>query len=521
MNLATCSMGLELGSTRIKSVLLNETNEILAIGTFDWENRLQDGIWTYDLEDVTKGVQSCFASLKANFEKKYATPLTTLGAIGISGMMHGFLAFDENMKLLTPFRTWRNTVTAEAAKQLSAAFDFNVPQRWSIAHLYQDILEGKPYVSDIRYFTTLSGYVHYLLTGEKVLGIGDASGMFPIDPNTADYCTPYVDIFNHLCAEKGIQMDVKALLPKVLPAGVKAGALTEKGARLLDPSATLSADIPLVAPEGDGPTGMVATNSVRVGTGNVSAGTSVFAMIVTDQPIGNHREIDIITTPDGKNVAMAHCNNCTSDINAYVKLFHEFAALIGSDISLGDTFTALFEKSMEGADDCGGIVSFNYLSGEGITDLDEGKPMLLRAPDAPFRLADFMKTQIYSCFATLRLGVDILTRENIHIDSLIAHGGIFTTPLVAQTALSAALRCPITVMKCSSEGGPYGMALLAAYLLHGGTATLPDYLDTVFSAIESHTLTATAAQCDGFEAFLQNYLAALPAEALAATTQLQ
>lgn len=509
MNLKNTVIGIEFGSTRIKAVMLDEDRKVCASGSFLWENRLENNIWTYDLKDVVLGMQTCFKELKKDFEEKYNTVLSETGAIGISGMMHGLLAFDKNMELLTPFRTWRNTITQQAAEKLSEEFQFNVPQRWSISHYYQDLLDKKPYVKDIDFFTTLSGYVHYLLTGEKVLGICEASGMFPIDSKILDYNKEFVEKFKKLA-----DVQITDLLPKVLVAGNNAGYLTKEGARLLDISGDLKWGIPLVPPEGDGGTGMVATNSVKINTGNVSAGTSIFAMVVVDRMPKMYREIDMITTPDGNDVAMVHCNNCTTDINGWAGLFKEFADCIGTDKDMGEIYSLLFKKALEGEKDCGGLLSYNYFSGEGITDVNEGVPVFMRTPDSHLTLANFMRTHIYSTVATLRMGLDLLTeKENIKIDNLLCHGGLFKTPGVADRIMSAAAKCEVTVLPTASEGGPYGMALLAAYLLDKKEEDLGQYLDEkIFSKVEKTKVLADQADIDGFEKFMENYKKAFSVE---------
>ena len=480
MDLQKTVLGLELGSTRIKAVLIDEKHIPVASGDWEWENRLVDGIWTYSLEDVRVGVQNCFAALRRDVKRKFDLELTTVGAIGISAMMHGYLPFDSEGNQLAEFRTWRNTITGEAAEKLTALFNFNIPQRWSIAHLYQAILNGEEHVGRIDYLTTLAGYLHFLLTGEKLMGVGEASGMFPIDSATCDYDETMLIKFRELTG-----IELRKILPQVVPAGVRAGTLTESGARFLDPTGTLRCGIPFAPCEGDAGTGMAATNSVRVRTGNVSAGTSDFAMIVTEKPLGVHREIDMVTTPDGLPVAMVHCNNCTSDINAWVSLFGEFGEMMGLKVDKGELFTRLFQKALEGSRDCGGLLSFNYFSGEGVTDLDAGRPLFLRTPDASFTLANFMRT-----------------------------GGFFKTPEVGQRLLSAAVGAPVSVMETAGEGGPYGMALLAAYMLWKDEGeTLPDYLDNkVFACASSLTLMADEHDIAGFDAFLARYRAALPLE---------
>ena len=510
MDLTKTALGIELGSTRIKAVLIDEKHIPIASGDFEWENQLVNGIWTYSMDMVHKGIQTCFANLKADVKAKFGAELTTVGAIGVSAMMHGYLPFDKDGNQLAEFRTWRNTITGEAAEELTALFGFNIPQRWSIAHLYQAMLNGEEHVKDIAYLTTLAGYIHWQLTGEKVMGVGEASGMFPIDSTKCDY-----DVTMLLKFETLTGTDLRTILPKVLPAGARAGTLTEAGARFLDPTGTLMPGIPAAPCEGDAGTGMAATNSVRVRTGNVSAGTSDFAMIVTDKPLGVHREIDMVTTPDGLPVAMVHCNNCTSDINAWVNLFFEFCDLTDAEENKPELYVKLFKKALEGDPDCGGLMSFNYFSGEGVTDLDEGRPIFARTPDAKFTLANFMRAHILSALATLKIGIDILTRtERVEIDKLYGHGGFFKTPEVGQRMLSAAVGAPVSVMETAGEGGPYGMALLAAYMLWKREGeSLPDYLDRrVFADAKSMTLMADEKDVEGFNSFLSRYKKALPME---------
>ena len=510
MDLKKTALGIELGSTRIKAVLIDENFLPIASGDYEWENQLVNGVWTYSMDAVHTGLRSCFAALKADVKEKYGLELTELGAIGVSAMMHGYLPFDRDGRQLAEFRTWRNTITGEAAEKLTALFGFNIPQRWSIAHLYQAVLNGEEHVKDIAFLTTLAGYIHWRLTGEKLMGVGEASGMFPIDSQKLDYDEDMVQKFKALSG-----IDLRAILPKVLPAGANAGKLTEAGALFLDPTGTLCPGIPVAPCEGDAGTGMVATNSVRVRTGNVSAGTSDFAMIVTDKPLGVHREIDMVTTPDGLPVAMVHCNNCTSDINAWVGLFSEFCELMGMETNKGELFTKLFRIALEGDADCGGLLSYNYFSGEGVTDLDEGRPVFARTPDARLTLANFMRTHLLSALATLKIGLDILTQtEHVEIDKLYGHGGFFKTPEVGQRMLSAAVGAPVSVMETAGEGGPYGMALLAAYMLwKDADESLPDYLDgKAFAGASSSTLTADEADREGFNAFLERYKKALPVE---------
>ena len=515
INVKACTLGIEFGSTRIKAVLVDENCKPVAQGDFTWENQLENGIWTYPLAEVWQGVQAAYAALAADVLAKYGQPLTTVGCIGISAMMHGYLAFDAAGKLLVPFRTWRNTMTGPAAEELTAAFGFNIPQRWSVAHLYQAMLNHEPHLLQLDFFTTLAGYVHWQLTGCKVLGVGDASGMFPIDSATGLYDAGMMAKFNALAAEHGYPVDLAKLLPAVLSAGADAGTLTAEGAKLLDPTGTLQPGVPLCPPEGDAGTGMAATNSVAPRTGNVSAGTSIFSMVVLEKPLSKvYPEIDMVTTPDGAAVAMVHCNNCTSDLNTWVDLLAESAALCGASIDKGTLFAKLFNESLKGAPDCGGITPINYISGESVTHLDAGAPLLLRRPDSAFTLANFMRANIYSAFATLAMGLEILKKENVAMDTLLGHGGIFKTQGVAQRYLAAAASAPVTCMETAGEGGPYGMALLAAYCLHRTEGeTLADYLNRyVFADARSTTLAPDPAEQAGFAEFLNQYQTVLKAE---------
>ncbi len=507
MNFSNTVLGIEFGSTRIKAVLLNEANLPVASGSYEWENQLIDGIWTYSLDDVHTGMQACYADLKQNIKEKFGSVPDTFGAVGISGMMHGYLPFNASGRQLAAFRTWRNTITGQAADELTKELGFNIPQRWSIAHLWQAILNGEEHTKDISYLTTLAGYIHWRLTGEKKMGIGEASGMFPIDSTAMDYNEAMVQKFNALAAAKGMPWKLRDILPEVVPAGVEAGKLTAEGAAFLDPAGDLKQGVPFAPCEGDAGTGMVATNSVRVRTGNVSAGTSDFAMLVADHELGVHREICMVTTPAGKPVAMVHCANCTSDINAWVNLFSEFADILGVEISKGELFTKLFRKALEGDSDCGGLLSYNYFSGEGVTGVDEGRPVFARTPNSRFTLANFMRTHLLSALATLKIGMDILTsEEKITIERLYGHGGFFKTSGVGQRLLSAAVGAPVSVMETAGEGGPYGMALLAAYMLRKKDGeTLEDYLDGVFADAASTTLMANPIEIAGFNLFLSRY----------------
>ncbi len=512
MELKNTVLGIELGSTRIKAVLIDENHIPIASGAFDWENQLVGGIWTYSMDTVRQGLQACYAALKRDVREKFGLELTTVGAMGVSGMMHGYLPFDKDGNQLAEFRTWRNTITGEAAQKLTELFGFNIPQRWSIAHLYQAILNKESHVEKIAYLTTLAGYIHYLLTGERIVGVGEASGMFPIDSETLCYAEDMVQKFDSV---SGMPWKLRSVLPFVRIAGESGGCLTESGALLLDPTGTLQPGIPVAPCEGDAGTGMAATNSVRERTGNVSAGTSDFAMIVTDHALGVHREIDMVTTPSGAPVAMVHCNNCTSDINAWVNLLSEFADFIGAPQEKGKLFTMLFRKALEADPDCGGLLSYNYFSGEGVTDLDEGRPVFARTPDASFNLANFMRAHLLSALATLKIGLDILTQEEkVTVDKLYGHGGFFKTPEVGQRMLSAAVGAPVSCMETAGEGGPYGMALLAAYMLRQEQGeSLADYLDhKVFAGAGSTTLMAESRDVEGFNTFLARYKKAFSVE---------
>lgn len=506
-------LGIEFGSTRIKAVLVDVSHTPIAMGTYDWENRLENNIWTYSLEDIWKGLQGCYKSLADDVEAKYGEKLTTLGALGFSGMMHGYMPFNAEGELLVPFRTWRNTMTEEACKKLIPVFHFNIPQRWSIAHLYQAILSGEEHVKDIAFFTTLAGYIHWKLSGEKVLGIGEAAGMFPIDSTIMDFDQKMLDQFDGL---HNFDWKIRDILPKVLVAGEPAGVLTAEGARLLDPTGTLQPGAPMCPPEGDAGTGMVATNSVAVRTGNVSAGTSIFAMIVLEKAMEKvHEEIDMVTTPDGMPVAMVHCNNCTSDLNAWVNLFGECAESFGVKVDKNELYGVLYRKALEGAADCGGVTAYNYFSGEPITGLDAGRPMVVRTPDADFSLANFMRSHLYSAVATLKIGMDILLKEeHVAVDSLMGHGGFFKTPVVGQRVMAAGMNAPITVMDTASEGGAWGIAILAAFMKEKKDGeTLSSYLnDKIFAGQTGTTLNPDPEDVKGFEAFLEEYKKLLPAE---------
>ena len=510
----TC-LGIELGSTRIKAVLIGPDHAPVASGDHGWENRYENGVWTYHMEDVWAGLQDAYAKLLADVEAKYGLKLTKTAAMGFSAMMHGYVALDKEDRLLVPFRTWRNTITGPAAEALTERFHFNIPQRWSIAHLYQAILNGEEHVKDIAYLTTLAGYVHYMLTGRKVLGVGEASGMFPIDSARCDYDQAMVDSFDALVAEKGYPWKLRDILPGVLPAGADAGVLTPEGAKRLDPTGALESGIPLAPPEGDAGTGMAATNAVAARTGNVSAGTSVFAMIVLEKALSKvYPEIDMVTTPTGKPVAMVHCNNCTNEINAWAEVFKGLLTALGQTPDMNALYTAMFQSAAEGAADAGGLVLYNYLSGEPITGLEEGRPLLVRSPEATLDFANFMRAQLYSALATLKLGMDILAGEHVALDRLLGHGGFFKTPVVGQRIMAAAAGAPVSVMETAGEGGPWGMALLAAYRVRKAEGqTLEDYLENeVFAGQPVTTLSPEAADVEGFNAFIRRYSAGLAVE---------
>ena len=509
-------LGIEFGSTRIKAVLIGSSHEPIAMGAHEWENRLENNIWTYSLDDIWSGLQDCYKSLAEDVQTRYNLPLTRIGAMGFSGMMHGYMAFNADGELLVPFRTWRNTMTEEACKKLTELLNFNIPQRWSIAHLYQAILNGEEHVKDIAFLTTLAGYIHWKLSGEKVMGVGEASGMFPIDSNTGSYDAGMVKKFDELIGEKHFPWTLEGILPRVLSAGESAGVLSAEGAKLLDPTGTLQSGTPMCPPEGDAGTGMTATNAVRVRTGNVSAGTSVFSMVVLEKALSKvHEEIDMVTTPDGMPVAMVHCNNCTSDLNAWVKLFGEFADVFGMKIDKNDLYGTLYRKALEADTDCGGLLAYNFFSGEPVVGLNEGRPLFVRLPDADFTLANFMRTHLYSALAALKVGNDILLKEeHVTVDSLMGHGGLFKTPVVGQQILAAALNAPVTVMDTASEGGPWGMAVLAAYMLERqADETLADYLDNkIFAGQTGSTVSPKPEDVEGFDKFTASYKSTLPAQ---------
>lgn len=509
-------LGIEFGSTRIKAVLVDEKNIPIASGSHDWENRYKDHIWTYSLEDIWSGLRDCYQDLKKDVSEKYGTGLKTFSAIGFSGMMHGYMAFNEKNELLVPFRTWRNTITEQASKELTDLFQYHIPQRWSIAHLYQAILNGEGHVADVRFLTTLAGYIHWQLTGQKVIGIGEASGMFPIDIATKDFNAHMLEQFQERISDKGYPWKIQELLPKVLAAGENAGCLTEEGARLLDPSGELEAGIVMCPPEGDAGTGMTATNSVAVRTGNVSAGTSVFAMAVLEKELSKaYEEIDLVTTPAGDLVAMVHCNNCTSDLNAWVNLFKEFAQAMGMEVDMNQLFKTLYNKALEGDADCGGLLAYNYFSGEHITGFEEGRPLFVRTPDSRFNLANFMRVHLFTSLGALKTGMDILLKqEGVTLDKMMGHGGLFKTKGVGQRVMAAAIDTPVYVMETAGEGGAWGIALLASYMKQKTEGeTLDAYLaEKVFLGEEGTCMDPDPKDVEGYEAFMKRYAAGLPIE---------
>lgn len=502
-------LGIEFGSTRIKAVLIGEDHKPIASGSYGWENQYENGIWTYSLDDVWIGLQESYRKLSNDLLEQYGISLESVGAIGFSGMMHGYMAFDKEHNLLVPFRTWRNTITGQAAEELTGLFQFNIPQRWSIAHLDQAILNKEPHVKDISYLTTLAGYVHWRLTGQKVMGIGEASGMFPIDSGTNDYDERMLTLFNEKLESANVPWKLQDILPQVLVAGDAAGVLTEEGARLLDPSGQLQAGIPLCPPEGDAGTGMVATNSVAERTGNVSAGTSVFAMIVLQKDLSKvYPEIDMVTTPAGRPVAMVHSNNCTSDLNAWIGLFREYTDALGVQIDEASLYEMLYQMALTGDADGGGLLSYPYLSGEHITHFEEGRPLFVRTPESHFTLPNFMRVNLFSALGALRIGLDILfDQEQVEIDQVLGHGGFFKTPEVGQRMMAAAMNVPVSVMETAGEGGAWGIALLAAYMVNKAEhEAFEEYLsEKVFAGEDSFTLAPDQADVDGFAAFMERY----------------
>ncbi|MBP5500226.1 MAG: FGGY-family carbohydrate kinase [Bacteroidales bacterium] len=522
-------LGIEFGSTRIKAVLIDQENKPIAQGSHEWENQLVDGLWTYSTEAIWYGVEDCYADLRRNVKREYDCEIEQLASIGISAMMHGYMAFgpngkatrwapvSESEKILAPFRTWRNTNTGKAAAELSKLFNYNIPLRWSISHLYQAILNGEEHVKDITYLTTLAGYIHWRLTDKKVLGIGDASGMIPVDPNTKTYNAEMVRKFNELIAPYGFPWKLEDILPECLVAGQDAGVLTEHGAQRLDVSGHLKGGCPLCPPEGDAGTGMTATNSVKVRTGNVSAGTSSFSMIVLEKDVTKPNEmIDIVTTPDGNLVAMVHCNNCTSDINAWVKLFKEYQELLGVKVDMNDVYAKLYNHALTGDPDCGGVISYNFISGEPVAGLtDGGRPLVMRSPNDRFNLANFMRANLYATIAVLKLGNDVLFKEeNVKVDRITGHGGLFKTPGVGQKVLAAALNSPISVMETAGEGGTWGIALLAAFLVNNpDKLNLAAYLEkVVFAGNTGIEIAPDPADVEGFNRYIETYKACIPVD---------
>jgi len=510
-------LGIEFGSTRIKAVLIDEEKKVIASGSHTWENRLEDGIWTYSLGDIWGGLQDAYSNLKKDVNQKYDVLLTNVAALGFSAMMHGYMAFDKDEKLLVPFRTWRNSITEDASKKLTELFGYHIPQRWSIAHLYQAILNGEEHVKDIDFVTTLAGYIHYKLSGERVIGIGDGSGMFPIDSKIKDYNNEMLDKFDALIAEKKFSWKMRDILPKNLVAGENAGYLTDEGAKLLDKDGDLNSGIPMCPPEGDAGTGMVATNSVAVRTGNISAGTSVFSMVVLEDDLKKaHDELDLVTTPDGAQVAMVHCNNCTSDLNAYVGLFREFASLTGKEISDDELYSKLYLNALQNGDnDCGGLMAYNYVSGENITGFNEGSPLFMRKADAKMNLANFMRTHLYTAVGALKVGNDILLKEEgVKVDYFYGQGGFFKVKGAGDRVMAAALNSEIRMMETAGEGGPWGEAILAAYMLEKEDAeSLEKYLlDKVFVNNSVDICKPIESDVEGFDKFMDYYKKGLPAE---------
>ena len=509
-------LGIELGSTRIKAVLIDQENKPIAQGNHTWENQLVDGLWTYSIEAIWSGLQDCYADLRSNVKNLYGIEIENLAAIGVSAMMHGYMPFNAKEEILVPFRTWRNTNTGRAAAALSDLFVYNIPLRWSISHLYQAILDNEAHVKDIDFLTTLAGYVHWQLTGEKVLGIGDASGMLPIDPATHNYSAEMVAKFDKLIAPNQYNWTLQDILPKVLSAGESAGVLTPEGSKKLDASGHLKAGIPVCPPEGDAGTGMVATNAVKQRTGNVSAGTSSFSMIVLEKELSTPYDmIDMVTTPDGSLVAMVHCNNCTSDLNAWVNLFKEYQELLGIPVDMNEIYSKLYNIALTGDADCGGLLSYNYISGEPVTGLAEGRPLFVRSANDKFNLANFMRSHLYASVGVLKIGNDILfNEEKIKVDRITGHGGLFKTKGVGQRILAAAINSPISVMETAGEGGAWGIALLGSYLVNNEKKqSLADFLDEkVFVGDAGIEVSPTAEDVAGFNTYIENYKAGLPIE---------
>jgi len=509
-------LGIELGSTRIKAVAINKSGKPLAIGGFDWENRFEHGVWTYHLDNAWQGIRESIRLLILDYKEKNKKPLTEINGIGISAMMHGYLVFDKNDSQLSEFRTWRNTMTQESSKTLTAAFGFNIPQRWSIAHLHHAVVTNEAHVDEIEYLTTLAGYIHYKLTGKRVVGVGEASGIFPIDSSTNNYNSIMMRKFDIIAAEHDVLWRLKDLLPKVLPAGENAGNLTAEGAKLLDPTGLIKEGIPLCPPEGDAGTGMVATNALTALTGNISAGTSVFAMLVLEKKLEKpHPEIDMVTTPTGKPVAMVHCNNCTADLDAWIKLFSDTMKKMGIKADKTELYSTLYNAALEGEKDCGGIVSVNYLSGEHLTGLKEGRPLLIRTPNSNFSIENFMRSLLLSSMATLKLGMNILTdEEGVAVTKLLGHGGLFKTSVVGQKLMAGVLDIPVAVMESAGEGGAWGCAVLAAYsVCKHENETLEDFLEKkIFADTSIITINPDREDVEGFKKYLEHYKAALLVE---------
>lgn len=508
-------LGIEFGSTRIKAVLIDENNVPIASGSHDWENQLVNNIWTYSLDAIWNGLTDCYKSLVEDVQDKYGVELTTFGAIGFSGMMHGYMAFDKNDELLVPFRTWRNTITQQASEELTELFNYHIPQRWSIAHLYQAILNGEEHVSEVTYFTTLAGYIHWKLTGKKVMGVGEASGMFPIDLDTKKFNEKMIRQFNDKVADKGFAWKLEDILPEVLVAGEDAGVLTEEGAKLLDPTGKLQAGIPMCPPEGDAGTGMAATNSVARRTGNVSAGTSVFSMVVLEKELSKvYEEIDLVTTPAGDLVAMVHCNNCTSDLNAWVNIFKEFCEAMGMEVDMNQLFGTLYNKALEGDADCGGLLAYNYFSGEHITGFEEGRPLFVRKPESKFNLANFMRVHLSTSLGAIKTGMDLLMKqEGVKLDEIFGHGGLFKTKGVGQRILAGAINTPVSVMETAGEGGAWGIALLASYMINKNGEDLAEFLNKkVFAGEAGCKMEPVEADVEGFDVFIERYTKGLAIE---------
>ena len=507
-------LGIEFGSTRIKAVLVDDANKPIASGSHEWENQLKDGIWTYSIDMIWEGLQHAYKEMTEDVEKQYGVKVEKLAALGFSAMMHGYMAFGADDEILVPFRTWRNAITEEASEKLTKLFNYNIPQRWSIAHLYQAILNGEDHVKDIKFQTTLAGYIHWKLTGRKVLGVGEASGMFPIDIATGKFNQTMVDAFNKEVEGKGYPWKLLDIFPEVLTAGENAGELTAEGAKLLDPTGNLQAGCPLCPPEGDAGTGMVATNSVARRTGNVSAGTSVFSMVVLEKELSKvYPELDLVTTPSGDLVAMVHCNNCTSDLNAWVNIFKEFAEAFGVDVDMNKLFGTLYNKAMEGDVNGGNLLAYNYISGENITGMEEGRPLFVRTPNSKFNLANFMRVNLYTALGALKIGMDLLLKEEgVQVDKLLGHGGLFKTKGVGQQILADAMNTPISVMETAGEGGAWGIAVLASYMVQKAEGeSLGDYLNNkVFAGQEGSELAPDPEGVKGFDEFIEIYKAGLP-----------